>query len=54
MSIVSEKSKDSLVAKIGARENVARGQIRHLRFDQAHLHLFDKVTEATLTVVREQ
>ena len=54
MSIISEKSKDSLVAKIGARENVARGQIRHLRFDQAHLHLFDKVTEATLTVVREQ
>jgi len=49
-SIVSEKNDNSLVAKIGAREPVFRNQIRHLRFDQSHMHVFDKATECTLTV----
>ena len=51
-SIISEKSEGSLVAKIGAREEVYRGQVRKLRFDQSHLHVFDKATECTLTVTK--
>ena len=50
--VVSEKSEGSLIAKIGAREEVYRGQVRKLRFDQSHLHVFDKATECTLTVTK--
>ncbi len=48
-SIISENNKNTLVAKIGARESVSRGQVRHLYLDQEHIHVFDKTTEATLT-----
>lgn len=50
LSIVAEKSEGALVAKIGAREKVTRGEIRRLYLDQSHIHVFDKTTEKTLTV----
>lgn len=53
LSVVAGKSEGSLVAKIGAREKVARGEIRKLFFDQSHVHVFDKATEMTLTVKGE-
>lgn len=53
LSVVAGKSEGSLVAKIGAREKVARSEVRKLFFDQSHIHVFDKATEMTLTVKGE-
>ena len=52
--IVTEDDKNTVVAKIGARESVARGQLRRLHFDQSRIHLFDKATERTLTIAEAE